>query len=253
MRYFSLVAVSSTTSLLLLITWRGGDEGIGHGWRGKETWQGTCTNLWSGKSACSNGLWHGWIKPQYFNQTSYQVQAFNSHGSQSVTSCPDSEKASLLEMEDLHVQYELWQICEPICAKEERNGPPNGQPRLFYSWSHADTAILLSAWQCTHPPPSLSHSFCLHTTNLQKQEVTSQDESFMLSLDGFIIKIDAMCTWQEKGHNLFFVYRLELSKQELNFQNASMGSVPYSCNTQRHPVSTKVQWHGVYRILGFKV
>ena len=36
MRYFSSVTVSSTTSLLLLITWRGGEEGIGHGWRGKE-------------------------------------------------------------------------------------------------------------------------------------------------------------------------------------------------------------------------
>jgi len=42
--------------------------------------------------------------PVFNNQTSHQVQAFTSHGSQPVTSCPDREKASLLEMEDLHIQ-----------------------------------------------------------------------------------------------------------------------------------------------------
>ena len=64
-----------------------------------------------------------------------------------------------------------------------------------------NTAILLSAWRCTYPPPSL-------LLFLQKtpQEVTSQEESFMLFVVGFIIKIDAMCTPQEKGHNLFFSF-----------------------------------------------
>ena len=164
MRYFSSVAASSITSLLLLITWSRGKEGIGHGWRGKETQQGTCINLWSGKSAHTNGLGHGWNKPQYFsNQTSHQVQAFTSHGSQSVTSCPDREKASLLEMEDLHVKYELGQVCEPICAKEERNGPPNVQPRLFYSSAQTQPYFFQPDSAPSHRPTSLSVPLFLFT------------------------------------------------------------------------------------------
>ena len=44
----------------------------------------------------------------------------------------------------------------------------------------------------THLPPCPTLS--VYIQPIFKQEVTSQDESFMLSLDGFIIKIDAMCT-----------------------------------------------------------
>jgi len=66
-----------------------------------------------------------------------------------------------------------------------------GHPMANQGYSTADPKHSHTSFSmtCTLSPPSL-------LLFLQKtlQEVTSQDESFMLSVDGFIIKIDAMCT-----------------------------------------------------------
>ena len=77
-------------------------------------------------------------------------------------------------------------LSQPVCAKEERNQQPSGNQgvsKVELRHSHA---------VCTHPLGAPNHllpsgPFWLHRT-LQKTmpEVTSQDESFMMSTDGFI-------------------------------------------------------------------
>ena len=94
-----------------------------------------------------------------------------------------SWQSSWPEMGAMQGKRTVFSTCS--CMRGQQ-WPTQRQPRCFQSRAQRRPCCLHSSGEPTHLP--LSRPFCCHRTYLQMslQEVTSQDESFMPDISGYI-------------------------------------------------------------------
>ena len=93
------------------------------------------------------------------------------------------KKASLLEMGTVQGERTVLSTCLWIGGQQL---PTQSLPKHFYSWAQRRPCFLHPLGAPTHLP--LSYPFCWSKTHFQRslQEVTSQNEIFMLGISGYI-------------------------------------------------------------------